>query len=207
MIAPRLIAITNRHLAGGLDALPQAVNDLINWGVPAILLREKDLPARQIAALAATLLAITRPAGAQLLIADRLDVALALGADGAHLATHSLATADARRILPPTFLLGASCHNLPELQAAQTGGADYALLSPIFPPNSKTTAALNLGLQQLHHLSTCVQIPVLALGGITDANVPSVLATGAFGVAAIGAFFPPREATVRAIVAACHRNP
>ncbi len=153
-------------------------------GVDYIQLREKDLSAREQFELARAAVERLRAFPAtRLLINDRLDVALAAGAQGVHLPAAGLELAAARRLAPPGFLLARSCHTSGEVAAAAAAGADFAVLGPIFATPSKPGAA-PLGLQCLAEACR-LPLPVLALGGINAARAADCLAAGAAGVAAI----------------------
>jgi len=184
----RLVAITERKMVIGDEAFIQRCERLLAAGVRALMFREKDLSAREQFNLCSALLPIVRRHRAMLIVSDRLDVALAVGADGAQLTGSSLKVQDARRIAPPGFLLGASCHGLGQLTEAEQGGADFAMLSPIFTPGSKP-APTTLGLDELRRLAEICATPIIALGGITPARAGECLRAGASGVAAIGALF------------------
>jgi thiamine-phosphate pyrophosphorylase len=129
-----------------------------------------------------------------LLINDRLDVALALDSAGVHLAGHSLPTAQARRILGPHKLIGVSTHSLDEAQRAAAEGADFVVFGPVFTTPSKMAYGPPQGLQQLATVVRHTSLPVLAIGGIELANLPQVMATGAYGVAMIRAVLAAPDA-------------
>ena len=128
------------------------------------------------------------PARACVLVNDRLDVALAAGADGVHLGTHSMPVQVVRRVAPRPFVLGVSCHSLGEAQAAESGGADYLVLGPVFETPSKLEYGPPLGLEKLRIVTSRIRIPVLALGGITVERVRPCLEAGASGIAGIRIF-------------------
>jgi thiamine-phosphate diphosphorylase len=184
----RLVAITERKMVIGEEAFIQRCERLLSAGIRTLLFREKDLSARDQFRMCTALLPIVRRHRAMLIISDRLDVAIAVGADGAQLTGTSLSVGDARRLAPTGFLLGASCHGIGQLTEAEQGGADFAMLSPIFPPGSKVVPA-TLGIDELRRLAEGCAIPIIALGGITPARAAQCLRAGASGVAAIGALF------------------
>jgi thiamine-phosphate pyrophosphorylase len=134
------------------------------------------------------------------LINDRLDVALALDTAGVHLAGHSLPTAQARRLLGPHKLIGVSTHSLEEAQHAAAEGADFVVFGPVFTTPSKLAYGPPQGLQQLAAVVRQVPIPVLAIGGIDQTNLPQVVEAGAYGVAIIRAVLAaadPCQAAIR----------
>ncbi len=194
---PRIIAITNRELTGGEDGLLRRCRELLDLGVPAIMLREKDLPARVLLGLAEALREETRRRGAILIVNDRVDVALAAGADGIHLGQRSLPAEAAGRIIPGGMLLGVSCHGVEELRAAENAGADYTMLAPVFDPASKPGERPALGLEGLRSVRSQATRPVLALGGVSAENAEAVREAGAHGVAGIGCFFGPEAERAR----------
>ena len=128
------------------------------------------------------------PARAHVLVNDRLDVALAARADGVHLGGRSMPVQVVRRVVPRPFDLGVSCHSLGEAQAAESGGADYLVLGPVFETPSKLGYGPPLGLEKLQIVASRIRIPVLALGGITVERVRPCLEAGASGIAGIRIF-------------------
>jgi thiamine-phosphate pyrophosphorylase len=123
--------------------------------------------------------------GRTVLVNSRVDVALAAGAAGVHLPSDSIAPSRWRKLVPPGFLLGVSCHNRQDLERAQAEGADYAYLSPVFAPLSKPDDRPPLGLDGFQQLIAGLTMPVLALGGITWAHQAACEAAGAAGIAGI----------------------
>jgi thiamine-phosphate pyrophosphorylase len=182
----RLYVVTDRHEAAGRD-LAEIVAAAAQGGAGAIQLREKDLSARDLYALGARLQAALAPYGVPLLINDRLDVALALDAAGVHLAGHSLPTAVARRVLGTGKLLGVSTHSVEEARCAAEDGADFIVFGPVFTTPSKVVYGPPQGLQHLTTVVRAVHIPVIAIGGIDNTNLPQVVQAGAYGVAMIRA--------------------
>ncbi|MEO5362108.1 MAG: thiamine phosphate synthase [Magnetococcus sp. DMHC-8] len=175
---PRLLLITDSALCADL---PRAVADTLAGGVRHVLLREKQMPAGPLTRLAHTLLTLTTAHGAHLLLHDRVDVALDVGAAGVHLPACGLATSAARRLLPHA-LLGRSCHTVAEAVQACQDGADYVTLSPLFATRSHPEAT-PLGVTRFAAMRSQVPGPVLALGGIRPDNAVDALRTGADGLA------------------------
>ena len=182
----RLYVVTDRQQTAG-RSLAEVIAAAARGGAGAVQLREKDLSARDLHALGARLQETLAPYNVPLLINDRLDVALALDTAGVHLAGHSLPTAQARRILGPHKLLGVSTHSLAEAQHATAEGADFVVFGPVFTTPSKLAYGPPQGLQQLAAVVRQVPIPVLAIGGIDQTNLPQVIEAGAYGVAMIRA--------------------
>ncbi|MGH9804657.1 MAG: thiamine phosphate synthase [Candidatus Acidiferrales bacterium] len=183
---PLLYYITDRRALAGEDPLP-VIQGAVAAGVEMIQLRERELSARELLALAEAVLARCRGSKTRLLVNDRLDVALAAGTDGLHLPSHGLPVGEVRRLFPE-MLLGASCHNVEEVRRAEDGGADFVVFGPVFETASKRGYGPPVGVENLEHAARAAKIPVLALGGITLKNAGACLAAGAAGMAAISLF-------------------
>ena len=188
-LVPALWLITDRSLAAG--PLPGAVEECLAAGLRAVQLREKDLAARDLSALASVLRESTRRHGARLLINDRLDVALGVGADGVQRTGDSLPVATLRRLAGPPFLLGASVHSVAEAREAEADGADFIVFGPVYDTPAKRRYGPPQGVAALRQVTCAVRRPVLAVGGITPGRAAEVLGAGASGVAAIGAILQP----------------
>jgi len=180
----QLHLITDRKRSPG--ELIVAVRRGLQGGVDWIQVRDKTAPAADVYSLACELSIICRKAGAGLLINDRVDVALAVGAAGVHLARKSLPPAVARVLLASGQLVGCSVHSLDEAVDAVGAGADYVTFGNVFATASHPGFSPK-GLTTLRRVVEAVEIPVLAVGGITADTLPEVLATGCAGVAVIGA--------------------
>lgn len=197
-----------------LKSLLDRIASAAKAGIDYIQLREKDLSAKQLEALAREALRIVRDHGAstRLLINSRIDIALAVGADGVHLTSTDILPSDARaiqassdsatrsRTLPSSWLVAVSCHSLPEVRLAESHGADFAVLAPIFEkPGTKVPAlgveTLSLATRQHEPPDSRVEagdqrakVPVVALGGITLSNASECIRKGVSGVAGIRLF-------------------
>lgn len=182
----RLYLATDRARTAGRPLL-QVVEAALQGGVDAVQLREKDLSTAALCDLASRLRALTRRYGARLLINDRIDVALAVGADGIHLPVNSFAASDARRVLGAQALIGVSTHSLEQAEAATAGSADFIVFGPVFETPSKREFGPPVGLPALARVSAKTAAPVFAIGGITVDRVESVCRCGARGVAVISA--------------------
>jgi thiamine-phosphate pyrophosphorylase len=145
------------------------------------------MAAAQLFELADELRLLTREYGAKLLINDRIDIALAVGADGVHLGKAGLPLPEARRILGSERLIGYSAHSADEALQAQLCGADFVTLGPVYHTPSKARYGEPLGLSALSEAARSVTIPIFALGGVKQATVAEVLSGGARGVALISA--------------------
>jgi thiamine-phosphate pyrophosphorylase len=179
-----------RRLAGAASSIDHARRCLarqtqfaVDAGVDQVQLRERDLDGALLASITRELVAITRGTKTRLILNDRLDVALACGADGVHLRGDSFSVADARRIVPPGFLVGRSVHTVDD--ARQAGDADYLIAGTVFPSRSKGAGHAAIGVDGLRAIVAGTPVPVLAIGGIAAANIPDLSAAGAAGWAAI----------------------
>ena len=181
-----LIVITDSELAA-----PRGVADMVEAalcaGAPAVQLRDKVLPPRDLLPLARRLRALTTAARALFFVNDRLDVALAAGADGVHLGPDDLPVAAARRIAPPGFLIGHSADDPGAARTAVAGGADYIGCGTVFPTRTKPAAGAPIGVRRLEEVARCVDVPVIGIGGITVRNAQRVFAAGAAGCAVVSA--------------------
>src|SRR3569623_3107260 len=167
-------------------------------------LRAKEAPAAALAALARAVLPLAQAAGVPLCVNDRLDVALAVGAQAVHLGQEDLPLDAARAVAAGRLLIGISTHNPAPAAAAMAGGADYIGLGPIFPTTTTAHPAPVVGLEILRQVASTAPIPVVAIGGLTIARASAVPATGASAAALISAIeaAPDPEAAARAVNAA-----
>jgi len=156
----------------------------INAGVDLIQIRQKAWSTRELLALLQNI----EKRASKILVNERLDVALAAGADGVHLPAHSLAPLRYRALTPPGFLIAVSCHLVDDVIRAQEDGADFTVLGPIFPTPSKLPYGEPLGLRVLHEATHRCRVPVFALGGINVANREQCARAGAHGIAGIRLF-------------------
>ncbi len=211
-----LCYVTDRHLlneAASLDDLLQSVECAAAAGVDWIQIREKDVSARELVDFTRRAVAAvhreaarskTRPP--QVIVNDRIDVALAAGAGGVHLSSNSMPAAEVVDWLragnaPGAFTVGVSCHSLDEAVAAEKAGASYVFFGPVYETPSKLSFGAPQGVEKLAEVCRGVHIPVLAIGGITEANTPACIRAGASGIAAIRMFQQaPDSATLAASV-------
>ncbi|HEU4454601.1 MAG TPA: thiamine phosphate synthase [Longimicrobium sp.] len=182
----RLIVVTDPACGEGRTVL-EVVRAALRGGAPAIQLRAKHETAREATELARALMAETRAAGALLFVNDRVDVALAAGADGAHVGEDDLPVEAARRITPPGFLLGMSAATPEAALQAQRDGADYVGTGPVLATESKPDAGEAVGLLRIAAVAQAVEIPVIGIGGIALTNAADVVRAGGAGVAVISA--------------------
>jgi thiamine-phosphate pyrophosphorylase len=191
-----LYLITDRTTA--IRPLAEIVEECLGAGLRAVQLREKDLAVREMLALAKELRESTRRHSARLIVNDRADVALAAGADGVQRTHASLPIRALRAISPTGFLIGASTHSLAEARQAEADGADFVVFGPVYDTPSKRAFGAPQGLGALETVAGAVARPVIAVGGVTPARVPEVLAAGAAGVAVIRSIYAaarPADAT------------
>jgi thiamine-phosphate pyrophosphorylase len=190
------------------DRLVRLAGDAARAGIDIVQLRERDLAARDLVALARRVREEIRGTPARLVVNDRLDVALAAGAHGVHLATHSLRARDVRACAGAGLVVGASTHSAAEVAEAEAGGADYAVCGPANDTPSKRGMGDPLGPTRVGAIARSARIPVLALGGISRDNAGEALAAGAAGLAAIRLFqeawldgrLPPLLADLRSAI-------
>ena len=185
-LSSRLLVVTDRHQTNGRPLVP-LLQRVLTAGVPAIQLRERDLSARELVTLAREVQAMTASRRSQLLINDRIDVALALEGVGVHLRSNSLPVSVARQLLGAQRLLGISVHAVEEVLSAQSQGADYIVLGPIYETPSKQMFGPPLGIHTLEKACRLVRIPIIGIGGVTTARAREMRRAGAFGVAVITA--------------------
>lgn len=181
-----LYLVTDRQLSAP-RTIEEIVQAAVSGGVSVVQLREKDCSAWEFLALACRLLAILRPAGVPLIINDRLDVALAAGADGVHLGQSDLPYREVRAILGPEALIGLSVETLEQAREAEELDVDYLAASPVFPTSTKTDTGAAWGLAGLSALRKLSRHPLVAIGGINRTNAASVLRAGADGIAVVSA--------------------
>jgi thiamine-phosphate pyrophosphorylase len=201
---PRLLIITDRHLAQPRNVY-DVVASALRGGARAVQLRDKDATARELYEQAVMLLRLVHDYDATLFINDRLDVALAAGADGVHLGPNDLPVADARRVAPPSFLIGFSTDDPARARDAEREGASYIGCGAVFGTTTKKEVGdERIGTGRLDQVARSVSIPVIGIGGINPSNVVEVAATGAAGAAVIGAVMQAEdpESAARALLSA-----
>ncbi len=194
---PILCYVTSRRALAGAPggeteaALADAICRAVAAGVDAIQIREKDLDARALSKCVRAAVAAASGSPTKILVNDRLDVALAASAAGVHLGETSLplaALASWRVAAGRRITIGVSCHSLESCQAAERDGADYVFFGPVFATPSKESYGPPQDLERLARVCESVQLPVLAIGGVTESNAESCFAAGAAGIAAIRLF-------------------
>jgi len=196
---PKLYPVTDRRLSGLSHA--EQVARLCEGGARLVQLREKHLPAREFYAEASEAVRVARSFGATLIVNDRADVALAVGADGVHLGQGDMPPAAARGLLGGGALVGFSTHNVAQASAAAGLPVSYIAVGPVFATSSKEQPDPVVGLEGVRAVRGAVgRTPLVAIGGVTPESAPSVLEAGADSVAVIGALLDtpdPSEITRR----------
>ena len=176
------------------------VGDCLAAGLPAVQVREKDLSAGALALLCRRIRGLTLDRRALLIVNDRVDVALAVGADAVQRTAASLPVEDIRAVADKRLRIGASVHSLPDALQAELEGADWLVFGPVYDTPSKRMYGPPQGLDKLARVAAAVRIPVVAIGGITPERVGEVRRAGAHGVAVVSAILAtdsPADATRR----------
>jgi thiamine-phosphate pyrophosphorylase len=182
----RLILVTDRHQTNGRQLVP-LLERVGTVGPSVIQLRERDLSAKDLMVLAREVQRVAEQCGSQFVINDRIDIALALDTAGVHLRSNSLPVSVARRLLGQGRLLGISVHSVDETVRAESQGADYVVLGPVYDTPSKQAFGPPLGLHCVEEACRRVRIPIIGIGGVTAARARDLRHVGAFGVAVITA--------------------
>ena len=187
--------------AGGHEPVMLA-ETMLDAGARIMQLRLKDSPGRDFLAAARAIAEMCRKRGATLIVNDRADIAILAAAHGVHLGQTDLPLDAARRIVSNDRMIGISTHNVEQARAAEDGGADYVGFGPMYPGGLRNNAA-GKGLDELRAIRAAVKIPIVAIGGITEARVAETLAAGADAVAIITDVVqaPDLGAKVRSILA------
>lgn len=181
-----LYLVTDRDLSLGRP-LMEVVTAAVQGGVTCVQLREKNCTGREFLQQAIQLKSLLAPLKVPLIINDRVDIALAVDADGVHLGQHDLPLADARRLLGPERLIGISAETVQDALEAEQNGADYIGISPVFSTPTKTDTAQALGLAGIRKIRQQTSIPLVAIGGISNVNAAQVIQAGADGIAVVSA--------------------
>ncbi len=200
---PVVHLITDGTLVPDLRAHLLEVLGGLEAGRVAVHLREKALSGAALLALGRELVELCHARGQLLLVNERVDVALACGADGVHLPVTAVGPAAARRLLGPAARIGVSCHSVAEVERAREGGADYATFGPVWATPSKASHGAPVGLDRLRQASR-LGLPLVALGGVEPALARQAIEAGAAAVAVLRAWLTGSDpaAVVRALLAA-----
>ena len=192
----KLYLVTDRDLSLGRP-LEEIVSEAVAGGVTMVQLREKDAATGEFVELGRRLMSLLKPLGVPLIINDRVDVALAVDADGVHIGQSDMSYADARILLGPDKIIGLSVENMDDLLKANELDVDYVGISPVYGTPTKTDTAEPFGLEGLRKAVEMSVHPTVAIGGMNVATVGEVIAAGTDGVAVVSAICSaesPRDA-------------
>jgi len=181
-----LYLVTDRELAKGRST-QDIVRAAVSGGVTCVQLREKECSTREFIEEALAVKDFLKERGVPLIINDRVDVALAVGADGVHLGQTDMPLEIAQKILGDTMIIGISAESLEDAVEAEKGGADYLGVSPIYATPTKTDTAPPLGLEGLRAIRRAVNLPLVGIGGLNQDNAADVIRSGGDGVAVVSA--------------------
>ena len=194
-ILPRIYPITDRRLSGLTHT--EQVRRLAEGGARLIQLREKKASPREFYEAATEAIAVARTLGIKIIINDRLDIAIAVGADGVHLGQDDLLVEEARRLIGPDKIIGFSTHNLKQALEADSLPADYIAIGPVFQTSTKENPDPTTGLDLVREVKLRVAKPIVAIGGITLERARSVFDAGADSLAIISDLYSTRDITSR----------
>ena len=178
--------VTDRPLCGGRP-LEEVVAAAVRGGCGLVQLREKHASTGEFVAVARRLKQAMDPLGIPLIINDRIDIALAVDAAGAHVGQSDMPWEDARRLLGPDKILGLTIDTMDELRQAQPFDVDYLGVGPVFATSTKDDPAPTWGLETFRQACTASKLPVIGIGGIDASNAEQVIACGAQGVSVVSA--------------------
>lgn len=188
---PRLCAITDGELGGGDHAA--IVQKLLAGGARWIQVREKELGAGEVLKQAREAATIAHKAGGIVIVNDRVDVAMMAEADGVHLGRDDLPAVEARKLMGEKAIVGVSTHSVEEGIAAARLPIDYVAIGPVFATTTKKDVERVVGVEAVRRLSEAIDLPVVAIGGITEERAAEVIRAGAHAVAVIAALYDRRR--------------
>jgi thiamine-phosphate pyrophosphorylase len=182
----RLVVVTDVDLAKPRQVV-DVVRAAVTAGAPAIQLRDKAANARELLEAGRIILPVVHGAGALFFINDRVDVALALGADGVHVGPNDTPASAIRRVVPQGFIIGGSTDKPVQAQQLVSEGVDYIGCGTVYTTSTKPDAGASIGVEGLQSVVDSVEVPVIGIGGISADRVAEVARSGAAGVATVGA--------------------
>lgn len=182
----KLYLVTDRDLSLG-RSLEEVVSEAVKGGVTVVQLREKEASTGEFIELARRLMTLLKPLDIPLIINDRVDVALAVDADGVHIGQSDMSYEDARRLLGPDKIIGLSVENFEDIEAANALDVDYIGISPVYGTPTKTDTAEPFGLEGLRKAVKMSVHPTVAIGGMNASTIGEVMAAGTDGVAVVSA--------------------
>jgi thiamine-phosphate pyrophosphorylase len=195
MIFPKLYPITDTRLSGLSHA--EQVESFAAGGATLIQLRDKTASPRQFYAAAVEAMRVARNLGVRIIINDRVDIAIAVGADGVHIGQDDLPPEKARILMGDNRLIGYSTHDLQQAMTADSMPIDYVAIGPIFQTSTKENPDPVVGLEALRFIKSQIAKPLVAIGGITLAQAPAVLQAGADSLAIISDLFATGDISAR----------
>ena len=181
-----LYAVTDRRWLKENQSLSDAVKEAVNGGATMIQLREKNMSDDELKKEA---LLIKDSCNVPLIIDNNIEVCKAVGADGVHVGQDDMPVKEARKILGPDYIIGATAHNVSEAIQAEKDGADYLGVGAAFGSSTKNDAKKIVSLEEYKKITQAVSIPVVAIGGINDTNIMKLKGLGLSGVAVVSAIF------------------
>lgn len=203
----KLYAVTDRAWTDGMDGVLSQVEAAIKGGATFVQVREKHLDAREFLTEARWIVELCHRHGVRCVINDNIDIALLSGADGVHVGQDDMACAKARVMLGDKRIIGVSAHNVDEAVAAEKAGADYLGSGAAFPTGTKDVSGQYVTPDEYAAITSAVNIPVVAIGGITRGNISQLNGRGLAGVAVVSALFaqPDVECAAREMRELCEK--
>lgn len=182
--AIRLYVIPDRKIGAPKNLIEQT-RELLAGGATAIQLRDKELSGRKLLETATEMARLCKEAGALFVVNDRLDIAILSGAHGLHIGQSDIPLAEAKKLSPPSFIIGVSAQTIEEARLAEKQGADYLGIGAVFPTSTKEAEAL--GLTGTARVASATSLPSVAIGGINLENAAEIMKTGVSGLSLISA--------------------
>lgn len=182
--AIRLYVIPDRKIGAPKNLIEQT-RELLAGGATAIQLRDKELSGRKLLETATEMARLCKEAGALFIVNDRLDIAILSGAHGLHIGQSDIPLAEAKKLSPPSFIIGVSAQTIEEARLAEKQGADYLGIGAVFPTSTKEAEAL--GLTGTARVASATSLPSVAIGGINLENAAEIMKTGVSGLSLISA--------------------
>ena len=186
----RLYVIPDRKI-GAPKSLVEQTRELLAGGATAIQLRDKELSGRELLETATEMARLCKEAGALFIVNDRLDIAILSGAHGLHIGQSDIPLAEAKKLSPPSFIIGVSAQTIEEARLAEEQGADYLGIGAVFPTSTKEADAL--GLTGTARVASATRLPSVAIGGISLENAAEIMKTGVTGLSLISAIVGSRD--------------
>lgn len=186
-----LYLVTNRELMSS-KTIEESVKEAIKGGCTIVQLREKDISSKEFYDIAKSLRKITKKHKIPFIINDRVDIALAVNADGVHVGQSDLSLKNVRKLIGKNKIIGVSCGNLEEAKKAYKDGADYLGVGAVFPTNTKKDAK-DVGIDGLKEIINNIPLPIVAIGGINKDNIENLRGINLAGVALVSAIIAQED--------------